>query len=274
MADKIHEYARKPLRRCLESLLNSLKVLHLCMRGISMVTATPRMIQRVIDLTVQVGRDVTADVESDLEMATKEADFAESERKNGFPFLHAYSLVGAWGALEAAVEDMVVGILANEPEALDKEEFAKIRVPLSKFEVLDREDRIRFLVSEVERTLSVGAGQGVDTFEKLLQVIGLSGTVEGDTKKMLWEMNHVRNVIVHRDSLADLRLVQACPWLNLKVGDHVPINHQKYGLYHDAEFAYVKVLVRRLAERYGAPVPDWAVRPKTVDAPPSTREKE
>jgi hypothetical protein len=38
------------------------------------------------------------------------------------------------------------------------------------------------------------------------------------------------------------------------------VNHEKYGLYSDAVFEYVNVLVRRLAKRYDAPMPDWAAR--------------
>jgi hypothetical protein len=259
--------------RCKDSLLYALKMLHLCVHGISIVTRRPEMVQRVIDLTIQVGKDVTPELKSDLESASKEATFAENEAKNGFPFLNAHALVGAWGALEAAVEDMLVGILMNEPKSMEKEEFAKIRLPLPKFEALDKEERMRFLLGEAQRAHAVGTMQGVDTFEKLLQLFGLAGSVDGDSKKMLCEMNHLRNVIVHRDSLADLHLVQACPWLKLNMGDRILVNDDKYGLCSDAVYEYLKALARRLAERYGVSPPPWALRPRIVYAPASTGEK-
>jgi hypothetical protein len=269
LSKKIPNYAIEPLMRCKDSLLYALKMLKLCVDGISIITRRPQMTQRIIDLTVQVGEEVTPKLKSELKNATEEANFAENELQNGFPFLNAHALVGAWGSLEAAVEDMLVNILVNEPKSLEKEEFAKIRVPLPKFEALDKEDRMRFLLGEVQRARAVGIVQGVDAFEKSLQPFGLTGMVDEDSKKMLWEMNHLRNVIVHRDSLADVHLVQACPWLNLKLGDRVLVNDEKYGLCSDAVFEYLKILARRLAERYGALPPPWALRPRMVYLPSS-----
>jgi hypothetical protein len=263
MADKIPDYAFAPIERCKLSLLNMLKLLHICADGISIVRNRPKMVQRVIDLTG--GEEVSSDLKSDLEKATKDAEFAENELKNNLPFLHASMLIGAWGALEAAVEDTLIGISLNEPGVLDKDEFRKVRIPLYKFGELDREERIRFLLEEVERTQGGGVGSGVENFEKLLRVFGLSGPIESKVSKKLWEMNHVRNVIVHRDSRADARLVEACPWLGLKVGDRVLIDFNKYGRYSDAVFEYLKVLARRLAGRYDSPIPYWATLPPVVE---------
>lgn len=264
MAEKIPDYALVPLQRCKGSLLSMLKLLQICAEGIVIVVNRPKMVQRVIDLTLECRKEVSADLKSDLERTSKIAEFAENELKNKLPFLHASMLIGAWGALEAGVEDMLVEISLNEHEALEKDEFKKIRVPLSKFEALDREERIRFLLEEVGRTQGGGAGNGVEAFEKLLCVFGLSGDIEGDVRKKLWEMNHVRNVIVHLDSRADARLVEACPWLGLRVGERVLIDYEKYGLYSDAVFEYLKVLARRLAGRYDSSVPYWATIPPLV----------
>jgi len=213
------------------------------------------MNQRIIDLSAQAGKDVTIEMKADFEKSNEEAKWAETECKNGFPFLSGYALVGMWGSLEAAVEDMLVGILVNEPDLLAADPFAKIKVPLAKFESLDKEERIRFIVGEFPRTQTGPATQGAATFEKALQAFGLDGDIADDVGKTLWEINHVRNVIVHRDSLADLRLVQACPWLNLKVGDRVCIDHEKLGTYVDALSAYAKTLQERLRKRYGIPAP-------------------
>lgn len=258
MPEKIPDYALTPLERCKGSLLKMLKLLKISAEGISIVKVRPKMVQRVIQLTLECGQEVSAELKSDLERATKDSAFAENELNQDFPFLHASMLVGAWGALETAVEDMLIGISFNEAELLEKDEFRKIRVPLSTFEALDKEERIRFLLEEVERTQGGAVGQGVETFEKLLHVFELSGPIDDGVKKTLWEMNHVRNVIVHRDSRADARLLKNCPWLPFKVGDRVLINYEKYGPYNDAVYEYLKVLARRLARRYNSPIPSWA----------------
>jgi hypothetical protein len=215
------------------------------------------MTERIMELTIAVGQEVTTEHKSNLERERVDAEFAENELRDDFPFMHASALVAAWGSLEAAIEDVAVGILLNEPKAFDRDEFMKVRVPLSTFEGLDKEDRVRFLISEVQRPQAAGAGQGVDTFENLLQLFDLSGKVEENVKRTLWEMNHMRNIIVHRDSHADSRLVHACPWLKVKVGDRLMVSYSQFGLYSDAVFEYVKTIVRRLMVRYSVQSFPW-----------------
>ncbi len=259
MADKIPDYAFNPLRRCLDSIFIANRLLHLSVNGLQIISNRPQMVQRLIDLTVQAGQEVTAELNSDLENATADAAFTRSERDNDFPYLHAYTLVSQWGALEAGIEDMLVGILVNEPRLLEKDDFAKAKIPLSKYELLDKEERMRLLLSDVQRTQSSGIAQGVNTFENVLQVFDLSGSVEEGLRTGLWEMNHVRNVVVHRDSRADLRLIQACPSVNLKVGDRVFVTHERYSYYANALIDYIRLVICRLGKRYDAPPPKWAL---------------
>jgi hypothetical protein len=185
---------------------------------------------------------------SDLGEAQKEAELAENERRTGFPVLHAHALVGMWAALEAAIEDMLVGILLNEPDVLKKEALAKVRVPLAEFEIKDKEERMRFLVAELGRNL--GRRNGVDAFESLLHHFDLSGNVEEEDRKMIWQTHHLRNVVVHRASRADRRLVEACPWLQLRVNDDVTISHEVLGRCACALCSYVLTVTHRLGKRY------------------------
>ena len=259
MADKIPDYAFNPLRRCLDSIFITNRLLLLSVSGLKIISNRPQMVQRLIDLTAQAGQEVAAELNSDLENAIADAAFTRNERDNDFPYLHAYTLVGQWGALEAGIEDMLVGILVNEPIVLEKSDFAKAKIPLSKYELLDKEERMRFLLSDVQRTQSSGIAQGVNTFENVLQVFDLSGSVEEGVRIGLWEMNHLRNVVVHRDSRADLRLIQACPSVNLKVGDRVFITNEKYGYYANALIDYIRLVICRLGKRYDAPPPKWAL---------------
>jgi len=73
----------------------------------------------------------------------------------------------------------------------------------------------------------------------LLELFDLSGTVDGEIKKVMWEMHHVRNVIVHRASCADDRIVEACPWMNLKRGQHIEIKRTMLPRYQKALFLYL-----------------------------------
>jgi hypothetical protein len=62
----------------------------------------------------------------------------------------------------------------------------------------------------------------------------------------------VRNVIVHRASRADSRLIQACPAMKLKIGDPIVVTHERYHDYIQAEAGYVQIIVSRLSARYEA----------------------
>lgn len=215
------------------------------MRGIHVLTAMPGIFEAVID---GANDEERARLTSDLTEAKSEAELAENERKEGFPLLHAHVLVGMWAALEAAIEDMLVGILLNEPDALKEEAFAKVRIPLAEFETKDKEERMRFLIAELGRNL--GKKNGVDAFETLLQCFHLSGSVDDEDRKMIWQTHHLRNVLVHRASRADRRLVDACPWLQLNVNDPVTISPETLGRCASAIYGYVVTVAHRLGKRY------------------------
>lgn len=219
------------------------------MQGISTLRGMPNLIKALRPW--QPPGESRADKKRiSLKRAQNYATFAEKEITSGFPLLHAHTLVGAWGALEAAIEDMLVGLLMNEPELLQGGAFARIRISLADFQTLDKEDRMRLVLEEVGRGHGTATKHGVDTFESILDHFSLSGAVGPKIKKNIWEMNHVRNVIVHRASVADRRLVASCPWMKLAIGDKVLIRHEILHRYIHALYEYVRLIVHRLAKRY------------------------
>jgi hypothetical protein len=255
MAEKIPGYAFKPLHGCLTSIFNLNRLLHLSMRGLGIISRRPWMVERIITLTKEAGKEVTEDMEVDLRSANEDAEFTNREIERGYPLLHAFTVVGYWSALESGVEDMLVGVMCNEPSVLEATSFAKIRVPLSKYEQLDKEERMRFLLSELQRNEASGSTQGVNTFENVLDIFGLNGEVDAPTKEGLWKLNNLRNTIVHRNSRADRRLVENCPSLNISIGDHVTVDHNTYESLTESVLNYILILMRRLGTRYDAPVP-------------------
>lgn len=258
MADKIPDYAIEPLKRCLHSVFTMYKLLHLSIHGLGIISKRPEMVQRIITLTEECGQEVTEELKADLVKVTNDAGFTNSERDQDFPLLHAFTLVGIWAALESGIEDMLVGILCNEPAVLATYGFGRIRIPLSKYEQLDKEERMRFLLSELEREETSGLAQGINAFENILYVFDLSGSVSSAIRDELWKLSNLRNVIVHRDSRADRRLVENCPAMNLKIGDRVLVSHEAFASITNQVTNYIIILIRRLATRYNAPIPKWA----------------
>lgn len=190
----------------------------------------------------------------DIDRTKELAKFAEEERVNGFPLLHAHALTDLWSILEATVEDLLVANLVNEPEILAHEAFSKISIPLSEFRTLDEEERMRLVLSEFSRNRGAERRKGVERFEILLEPFGLAGPVEKELKKTIWEIQNVRNVLVHRAGIADRKFVQACPWLNLSVGDRVTVTRETFDRYYRALSEYGTLLVFRFGSKYGIDV--------------------
>jgi hypothetical protein len=85
-----------------------------------------------------------------LAEAQKTSDLAKSEVKDGFPLLHANTLVGLWGALDTLVDDLVVAVLLNDPTAIRGKALSKVRVPLARFEQLEPPERMRLLITHLK----------------------------------------------------------------------------------------------------------------------------
>jgi len=247
-------FVANPLLTFLDYVDQSGRLLQLSIEGISMLMASPTIVEVLKQTDIKTYSPAEAmrrdeEFRRSLDTANARADFARKEREAGFPLLHAHALVGAWGAWEAAIEDTLIAILLKEEDLLRGEAFSKVRIPLAEFELLDKEG-IRRLIEELNRGQGIGRGQGVEGSETLLNLVGLSGAVDSQIRKTIWEMHHIRNVIVHRRSVADRRLVQACPWLNLQVGDQVVVSHDAFGSYYGALHEYLMIIVRRLGVKY------------------------
>ncbi len=251
----IPRYAANPLQRFREYVTDSTQLLRLSIMGIHMLIEIPDTL-RFIEQH-EPPRDPPEDpaehqekFQQQLRLAEEAAQFAKRECKSGFPLLHAHTVVGLWSAFVSAIEDAVAGMLMNEPDLLQLEIFSKVRIPLADFEALEKQERMRVLVQEIEKNNNLVRRQGVDGFEALFAHVNLSGAVDPEVKKSIWELSHVRNVIVHRGSVADRRLVQSCPWMGLKVGDHVTVTKEALGRYFDALGEYLLTILRRLCIKY------------------------
>lgn len=261
MTKRAPAYALEPMKRFLEYSDSAGRLLHLSMRAISMTRGVPRIVEAVAQATRGNADWDEKNHKASLERAKEDAEFAAKECDTGFPLLHDFTLVGMWGAFEAAIEDVIVAILSNEPELLRADPFAKVRIPLADFEALEKEDRMRILLRELQRTLRSDQRQGVSGFEAVLAAVGLSGEIKEAIRESIWEMHHARNVIVHRRSCADRPFVAACPKLGVRIGDRIPINHDLLGRYVNSLVTYATEIIFRIGTRYGV---EMGPRPESI----------
>lgn len=156
------------------------------------------------------------------------------------------SIVKTWSTLESSITDFLIVWLENEPKALSGEAISKIKVPLASFMSMTELERRYVLIETLKQNNNTTLKQGVTAFEALLEPFGLAGKVEDDVRKAFFELSNLRNVIVHRRGIADRRLIEACPWLDIQAGEKVNITSDMHNAIIKAVNSYVKNLMERL----------------------------
>jgi hypothetical protein len=225
------------------------QILHVSMRGISVLRGIPNAIEVLNRVVVEEERD--KDHETKLKRAKEEAALAEAELNEGFPLLHAQTAISVWATLEALVRTLLANWLSNQPEAKDIEELKRVKIRYGEYEALTGDDRNFYILDLLEDSLGTRRRAGIGRFESLFQAFGLSSEVDADTKKNLFELYHVRNVLVHRRGIADRKLVDSCPWLDLSVNSRVVVSHAAYRRYHESAASYILELIQRVRVHFG-----------------------
>jgi hypothetical protein len=170
---------------------------------------------------VLVGEDAVKRVEA-------QAQWAEAEERDEFPYLHGLLCIRIWAILDAVVDDLVAMLLADPSKYQGQEIVRKIKVPVVDFTAASDEEKAEMVLQEYKRNLGASLKPGVGRFESMLDPLGLGGPVDDVVRRTLLECSQARHVLVHRAGFADPRLVKQCPEMNLEVGDPVEINHEQF----------------------------------------------
>jgi hypothetical protein len=249
-------WALDPFERFLTYLETEERLLGLAIKGIRMITTQAQALEVLYEpLLTGSGFTTVTDVtpeeaESHIAQAKRSADLARSEVETEFPLLHAHSLLGIWGALEAVVEDVVRAWLTHRKKLLvESEPLSGVKVPLAAFQAMRPSQRIDYLIDQFPR--GTGVGGGFPRFEKLLSIAGLDGQVDEILRRKLIEVHQTRNVYAHRSGFVDSKARQACPWRrDWKVGKPVLVGHKRYRDYSEAIVEYVFELIVRSSAKF------------------------
>jgi hypothetical protein len=237
----------QPFERCLGYVLETVVLVDLSVQGILRFQGEDRVTEARLNLRRFRSPDIPEeDLAREMARAKEVAEFAREQAARGFDLLYAHAIVGLWGALETAVMDFFVRFLLHSPQALNNDIVQKVRIPLAEFEMLEREDRMRVVVDELERALRSQYKSGIERFEGLFANFGLSSEVSPEVRKTLFEMFHIRNVIAHRNLIAERRLVAACPWLPYRPGETIKLPLNRFLDYYEALSKYLEVLSGRV----------------------------
>jgi hypothetical protein len=246
------DWSRQPFYRFLDYFENEQRLIWLAATGIQQVVRAAGIAETLYGVRHLLDRDPESEAKH-LSSALEAAEMATIEVEADFPLLHAHSLMGVWGALEALIDDLVLVWLTHRPSLMRTEEFSAVRIPLALFQAMTVRERVEFLVDQIPR--SAGVGGGFPRFELLLSRIDLGGPIEDGLRRSLIEAHQVRNVYAHRGGLADQRAIAACPWqTGWKPDGVIRVGHADYERYVAAIHDYVLLLIERTGRKFGVDV--------------------
>jgi hypothetical protein len=136
------------------------------------------------------------------------------------------SLVGQWSIVEAAVEDLGVRVLANDPAAVEKVQVLKVKLP--KHETPDTDEYWRAVWKRLER--QVGSARVVPTHTALLAVFNIPLTYPENYKALIEEINQTRNCILHRNGVIDKKAAEVAPRLAQYLNRTIPFSDPIFGV--------------------------------------------
>lgn len=270
---KTPSWATEPVQRLLSNVREIHDFYHLTIDGLQEIIHRHEMIvwgdERIRQLTAEVeasGGKTSGNEENETEKdkrrkeAKEKADLALREVSNGFPVLHSQQVVFLWGAIEAVVEDTLVAWLKNESSLRKENRLRKIKVSLADFSAMSETERNYHIVSELKRELKPSHRSGIEVFEAILHQFGLQGAMDAQLRRNLIELEHVRNILLHRRGIVDSRFLEACPWIGAMIGASLVPNEESVGRYTDAVLDYYELLLERV-ERYfkSKPTPDGSL---------------
>lgn len=253
------EWARLPFDDFRQQVMEIGDVLDLACQGIAMLRGRPQALEALAQATALDNEGAQADDSESkpdyldsLDAAKRQADLAQGEVDKNFPLLHSQAIISLWSSLEALIENFLAAWLENEPTARLIDPVRKLKISMWQYDEMNSGERNLYTVELLEREVNSPLNQGVARFESLLDVFGFGGGTTEDVRKDIFEMNHIRNVLVHRRGRADRRLVDACPWLELKVGEPIQVSHQQFGRYYISTTQYFFDVYNRVRAHYGA----------------------
>jgi hypothetical protein len=194
--------------------------------------------------------EAATEAERQIKEAGETAEFLRHEVDEKFPTLIAQATVAAWGQLEAFVEDLAILVVQADPSVLTAERNARLKVSLGDLFATPAEERATLVVQTIQREL--GQSRGVNQFENLFERLGLPGQTDKAVCDALFELQQVRNVLVHRGAVADRRFVMGCPQFGAVVGERLKLGMNRLRLYSSTVLLYGGEVERRFIVKCGA----------------------
>lgn len=160
--------------------------------------------------------------------------------------LYGQFVVALWGNLESLVRRVSIDWLLHSPESGVIQQVRSLEGPLVEFAQLSPELQAEQLARLLENKVRAPLKTGVNRFESVLAVFGLSGPVDPWVTEQFYELAHVRNLLVHNAGVVDSRFARACPHSGGVIGESFVITSERFLFYVSAMVGYLTALLERL----------------------------
>jgi hypothetical protein len=168
-------------------------------------------------------------------------------------YLHSLAYIRLCTALEVVVDAVLVSVL-SDTDGWDQLPMVS-GLKVAKVDVLSLlrssvDQQVRFVAEEIKRGIGAPLKSGIGRFESVLNAVGMSGSVPPEVRDAILQLVEVRNAVVHRDGVADRRLVDKVPGLGFKVGETIQISRVEFAIASTAAIWYILELRRRASAMF------------------------
>jgi hypothetical protein len=196
--------------------------------------------------------------------AKRLAEYAQEQSETEFSYVYQISSIQLWSLVEACIDDLVVLLLQDEKSLENSELLHKLKGALIPFTRASKEEQVEIIKHQLIQELAAPLKPGIARYESLLSTLGLSGPAPASVRKALLELAEVRNVIIHKNARADVRIIETCPWLGLTHGQTLILKHEDFQLYSVASSHYLVSVGERWRSRYPEQCTDWEDTPEDM----------
>ena len=159
-------------------------------------------------------------------------------------FVYPY-LVGSWSVVEAAIEDLALLIVKEEPQVRDSSVVQKLKAQLPGADE-NAEEFLMAVTSRMQQKHQV-VGSVVKSHAAFLAALGVPFQYNEQHAGLIEEINQVRNCILHRQGQIDSKAVKVAPRLAKYLGKRIPANDELFTVFptmlQNYTFTWLQALV-------------------------------
>jgi hypothetical protein len=165
----------------------------------------------------------------------------------------ALTVIATWSAFEGWVQDFAKGVMASDPSIMESQLIQERKYTMSDL-LAPAEEKLDVVYRSIQASL--GRKSGVDRYEDLFKILGLSASVPPIIKEKFYAAQMVRHVWVHNAGVADAQFSRKAPHLGYQEGQLVVVTLQQVSEYMSAIITYAMIVANRHRAIHGlGPLP-------------------